>query len=153
MYRLSKAVIVASALSIAAAAVPAAADPVEQRKELMKTVVKSLKVVIPMVKGEVPFDGFLAADAMRTMNGVPDKFVKLFPEGTGIGAHPKTEASLKIWQNMKDFVAKAEGLKVASAQSEAAADKGLDELKAAVFGTLVKTCKGCHEAYRIKKEK
>lgn len=152
MNRLFKAVIIASAMSVSVAATTAIAGPVEDRKELMKSVGKSLKVAIPMVKGEVPFDGFLAAEAMRTINGVPDKFAKLFPEGSG--KHPKTEASPKIWQDMKGFLAKAEELKAASALALAAADKDdADAFKAAVFGSLVKTCKGCHEGFRIKKDK
>jgi len=151
MNRLYKAVIVASAMSIAVVTT-AVAGPVEDRKELMKSVGKSIKVAVPMAKGEVPFDGFLAAEAMRIMNGVPDKFVKLFPEDSG--KHPKTEASPKIWQDMKGFLAKAEELKSASAQAMAAADKeDAAAFKAAVFGPLVKSCKGCHEGYRIKKDK
>ncbi len=151
MNRLYKAVIVAGALSVAASAA-AVAGPVEDRKELMKSVGKSIKFVVPMAKGEVPFDGFLAAEAMRIINEVPDKYVKLFPEGSD--KHPKTEASPKIWQDMKGFLAKAEDLKTASAQAMAAADKeDAAAFKAAVFGPLVKACKGCHEAYRIKKDK
>ena len=150
MNRLYKAAIIASAMSVTVATT-AIAGPVEERKELMKSVGKSLKVAIPMVKGEAPFDAAKAEEAMRTINGVPDKFAKLFPEGSG--THPKTEASPKIWQDMKGFLAKAEDLKVASAQAMVAAGKGADAFKAAVFGSLVKTCKGCHEGYRIKKDK
>ena len=151
MKRLYKAVIVANVLSVAASA-SAVAGPVDDRQELMKSVGKSIKFVVPMAKGEVPFDGFLAAEAMRTINSVPDKYVKLFPEGSG--NHPKTEASPKIWQDMKGFLAKAEELKTASAQAMAAADKeDAAAFKAAVFGPLLKACKGCHEGYRIKKDK
>lgn len=150
MNRLYKAVIAASVLSVAAAAT-AVAGPVEDRKELMKSVGKSMKLAVPMAKGEAPFDAAKAAEAMRTINGVPDKFVKLFPEGSG--THPKTEASPKIWQDMKGFLAKSEDLKVASAQAIDAAGKGADAFKAALFGPLVKACKGCHEGYRIKKKK
>ena len=148
MNRLYKAVIVSSVLSVAAA-VTAVAGPVEDRQELMKSVGKSLKVAIPMAKGEVPFDAARAAEAMRTINGVPEKFVKLFPEGSDM--HLKTTASPKIWENMKDFLAKSVELKMASAQTMAAAGKGADAFKAAVFGPLLKSCKACHDTYRIKK--
>lgn len=151
MSRLYKAAFVASAVSFAVIANAAVAGPVEDRKELMKSVGKSLKVAIPMVKGEVPFDAAKAEAAMRTINSVPDKFAKLFPEGSDM--HEKTEASPKIWKDMKGFLEKSEALKVASAQAIIAAGKGADAFKASVFGSLVKTCKGCHEGYRIKKEK
>lgn len=150
MNRLCKTVIAASAFSILAA-VSATAGPVEERKELMKTVVKSLKLSIKMVKGEMPYDAAVAAAAMQTIHEVPDKYIKLFPEDSDI--HPDTTASPKIWQDMKGFLERAEDLKVASAKTKDAASQGVDAFKAVLFGELVKTCKGCHETYRIKKEK
>lgn len=127
----------------------ALAGPVEERKELMKTVVKNVKIAVPMAKGEQPYDAAAAKEAMQAINAVPDKFVKLFPEGSH--DHPETEASPKIWENMSDFMSKAENLKQASAETAAAADKGHDAFKAAVFDKLLKTCGACHDAYRIKK--
>lgn len=127
----------------------ASAGPIEDRQELMKSVGKAIKVAVPMAKGEAPYDAAAAKTAMKTMNEVPDKFVKLFPDGTQQGG--ETEASPKIWENMEDFVSKANALKTASAQAMEAADKGQEAFKAALFGSVVKTCKGCHDAYRIKK--
>jgi cytochrome c556 len=148
MNRFYKAVIVASALGVATVS-SAFAGPVEDRKELMKSVVKSVKLAVPMAKGETPFDAAAAAAAMQTINDAAGKFVKLFPEGSG--THPKTEALPKIWQNMNDFKAKAADLQAASAKTKAAAGQGQEAFKAAVFGSLVKTCKACHDTYRIKK--
>ncbi len=148
MNGLYKTLIVASALSLAVAS-SAVAGPVEDRKELMKSVGKSVKLAVPMAKGDVPFDAAAAAAAMQTIHDVPDKFVKLFPEGSD--KHPKTEASPKIWQDMNGFLAKAADLKAASAKTKAAASQGQQAFQAAVFGPLVKACKGCHDAYRIKK--
>ena len=148
MNKFYKAVVVASALGVATVS-SAFAGPVEDRKELMKSVVKSVKLAVPMAKGETPFDAAAAAAAMQTINEVPDKFVKLFPAGSD--KHEKTEASPKIWQNMTDFVAKGADLKAASAKTKAAAGQGQVAFNAAVFGSLVKTCKACHDTYRIKK--
>jgi len=143
-----KMIAVAGCMSMALVSV-AAAGPVEDRKEIMKSVGKAIKAAVPMAKGEVPFDAAAAAAAMKTMNEAPDKFVALFPEGSG--DHPETEASPKIWENKDDFAAKANDLKTASASAIEAAGKGQDAFKAALFGSVVKTCKGCHDAYRIKK--
>ncbi|MFQ5626666.1 MAG: cytochrome c, partial [Methyloligellaceae bacterium] len=63
------------------------------------------------------------------------------------------EASPKIWQDMQGFLAKAEDLKTASAKARDAASQGQDAFKAVLFADLVKACKGCHDAYRIKKKK
>lgn len=149
MNGLFKSIVVACGMSVALASA-AAADPVEERKELMKSVGKSMKIAVPMAKGETAYDAAAAADAMKTINGVPDKFVTLFPAGSD--QDPDTTASPKLWENMDDFKAKANGLKEASADAIDAAAKGHEEFKAALFGSVAKTCKGCHEAYRIKKE-
>ena len=143
MNTLCKAVIVASTLSVASAA-SAVAGPVEDRKELMKSVVKSVKIAVPMAKGEVTFDAAAAAAAMQTINDVPDKFVKLFPEGSD--KHPDTEAAPKIWQDMKGFQAAAAKLKASALSGVDAANKGEGAFKAA-FTALIENCKGCHKAY------
>lgn len=143
-----KTLAIAGGMSVALAGITMA-GPVEDRKEVMKSVGKAIKAAVPMAKGEAPYDAAAAAAAMKTMNEAADKFVKLFPEGSE--SHPETEASPKIWQNMDDFVAKANDLKTASATAIDEAAKGQDAFKAALFGSVVKTCKGCHDAYRIKK--
>jgi len=143
-----KTVVLAGAFGIAVSSA-VAAGPIEERQELMKSVGKSIKVAVPMAKGEAPYDAEAAKAAMKTINEVPDKFVKLFPDGSQEGG--ETEASPKIWENMEDFMAKANALKTASAEAMEAADKGQEAFKGAVFGSVVKTCKGCHDAYRIKK--
>lgn len=148
MKNILKTLAVASGLGIAVASV-AMAGPVEDRKEIMKSVGKAIKAAVPMAKGEVPFDAAAATAAMKTMNEGAEKFVALFPEGSG--DHPETEASPKIWENKDDFAAKANDLKTASAEAIEAAGKGQEEFKAALFGSVVKTCKGCHDAYRVKK--
>lgn len=144
-----KSIAIAAGMSVALATA-SAASPEAERQELMKTVVKSLKSVIPMAKGEAEYDAAAAKAAMEAMNAVPDKFVLLFPEGSTKEAD--TEASPKIWENFEDFKAKANELKTASASAMEAADKGQEAFKAALFGPVTNTCKGCHEAYRIKKE-
>lgn len=148
MNGISRTIIVAGAFCVGAA-VSAIAGPAEERQELMKSVGDAVKVAVPMAKGEAAYDAAAASKAMRTIGSVPDKFVKLFPKGSETGA--KTEASPKIWEDMKGFLAKAEDLKTASAAAVDAAAKGQDAFKAAVFGSLLKSCKGCHDAYRIKK--
>lgn len=148
MIRICRTVFIAGAVGVGAT-VAALAGPIEDRQELMESVGKSMKVAVPMAKGEAPFDASAAKEAMQTINEVPDKFVKLFPEGTQEGG--ETEASPKIWENMSDFMAKAEALEKASAEAMEAADKGQEAFKTAVFESLAKACKSCHDAYRIKK--
>jgi len=62
------------------------AAAVKERRHLMKEVVApAAKLGGQMVKGVKPFDAAAAAKAMNEINGVPDKYVKLFPKGTAHG--------------------------------------------------------------------
>ncbi|MEC9368489.1 MAG: cytochrome c [Pseudomonadota bacterium] len=145
---LVRSAILVGAVAFGALAAVAADDPIKARKELMKQVGASTKAASEMVSGKVDFDQAKAAEAMKTIAAVPDQYVKLFPDTSKTGG--ETEASPKIWEDMAGFVAAAEKLKVAAAQGEEAAKQGIGAYKAA-FGELVKNCKSCHEAYRVKK--
>ncbi|GAB4225165.1 MAG: cytochrome c [Methyloligellaceae bacterium] len=128
----------------------AAGDPIKERKELMKNVVgKNTKLAGGMVKGEVPFDAAKAAEAMKAIAAAPEKFITLFPKGSETGG--ETTAAPKIWEDRKGFEDWATKLNKAATAASEAAGQGADAFKVA-FGELVKTCKGCHQSYRIKKE-
>lgn len=125
---------------------------IKQRQKLMKGVGDAAKTVGKMVKGTDPYDADVAAAAMKKINNVPDQYVKLFPEGTSNKDDPDTEASPKIWTDLKTFGEKAQKLKAASAKAADAAAQGEDAFKPA-FANLTKVCKDCHESFRIEKEK
>ncbi|MDA7946031.1 MAG: cytochrome c [Hyphomicrobiaceae bacterium] len=148
MKNLCKSVIAAGALAVVATG-SFADEPAKERQELMKTVKKAVQVLVPMAKGEAPYDAKAAVDAMKAINGVPDPFVALFPKGSETGHD--TEASPKIWENPAGFKAKAEEMKTASAEGIKQAGEGVDALKAVLFGQVLKTCKSCHDEYRVKK--
>lgn len=150
MRNLCKSVVVAGALAVLATG-SFADDVIKERQELMKTVGKSAKILVPMAKGETTYDAAAAVDAMKAINKVPDAFVDLFPKGSEKGGD--TEASPKIWENPEDFKAKAAALKKASAEGIEQAGQGVDALKGVLFDSVLKACKNCHDEYRIKKEK
>lgn len=141
--------VVLGAFAVIATGAIAADDPIKARQELMKSVGDSTKLSAQMVKGKMPFDSLTAEDAMQTIADVPDKYVTLFPSGSDKG---ETEAAPRIWEDMAGFKAAAEKLKTAALNGVKAAGNGEAAFKAA-FGELVKNCKGCHQDYRIKKEK
>ena len=94
------------------------AAAVKERRHLMKEVVApSAKLGGQMVKGVKPFDAAAAAKAINEINGVPDKYVKLFPKGTAHGEIADSEAKAKIWEDFANCEATAMKLKDASAQS------------------------------------
>jgi cytochrome c556 len=129
------------------------AAAVKERRHLMKDVVGAgAKLGNQMVKGDVPFDAGKATKAMNDINGVPDKYVTLFPKGTEHGAIADSEAKPAVWEDFDKFKATAAKLKDASAKTAGAAAQGKDAFTAA-FNDMTKVCKECHETFREKEEK
>lgn len=142
------AAVVAAALAGGAAF---AADPIETRKATMKAIGGAFGgVMVKMVKGEIPYDAAAAKAAGATIVEKAAAFdtVALFPKGSETGGD--TTASPKIWADQAGFKAAYDKFKAAAAAQTPNADKGLDQLKVAV-AELGKTCKGCHDDYRIQK--
>ncbi len=128
----------------------AAADPVEDRRALMKkTVLPNTKLSGGMAQGKIPFDAAKAEAAARAIANVPKKFVKLFPEDSA--GDPESEAKDTVWSDMKGFLAAADKLTVSATAAADAAAKGPEAFKGA-FVKMTQSCKGCHEVYRLKKE-
>lgn len=140
---------VAMALAVALTGVSAAQDAIAQRKAFMKSVGAATKLSNEMIKGEKPFDAKAAADGMDKIATGLDGFVKQFPKGTETGG--ETTVSLKVWEEPQDFEAKAKAFAATAAKAAAEAGNGADAFKAA-FGDVGKSCKGCHEVYRIPKK-
>ncbi len=98
----------------------------------MKNVVGAgAKLGNQMVKEDVPFDAGKATKAMNDINGVPDKYVTLFPKGTEHGAIADSQAKPEIWEDFDKFKATAAKLKDASAKAAGAAAQGKDAFTAA----------------------
>ena len=126
---------------------------VKERRHLMKDIVgPAAKLGNQMVKGDVSFDAGKATKAMNDINGVPDKYVTLFPKGTEHGAIADSEAKPAIWEDFDKFKATAAKLKDASAKAAGAAAQGKDAFGAA-FTDMTKVCKECHETFREKVER
>jgi cytochrome c556 len=132
---------------------------VKERRDLMKkTVAPAAKLGGQMIKGVKPYDAAEAAKAMNEINGVPNKYVTLFPKGTEHGGvadsqipdkDDQSEAKPEIWEDFDNFKALATKLKDASAKAAGAAEQGKGTFTAA-FNDMTKVCKECHEKYREK---
>ena len=142
-------ILATAAFGIAIGAAAASEDPIATRKTIMKSVGASLKVVVPMVKGEADYDAVKAGLAARVIQNGAIGFPHYFPKGSESGG--ETEAAPKIWQDMAGFTSRAAGLERDAGAAIEAAAKGADAFRAA-FGKLVENCKGCHENYRVKKK-
>lgn len=122
-------------------------NPVKKRQELMKANGDAMKVVVPMIKGEKPYDSEAAAKAMSTVSGSIDEFVTLFPDDSKPASGAKTYAKPEVWDDKANFDSKAGDAKEATAKAAEAASGGLDSFKTA-FGAVGQSCKACHEKYR-----
>ena len=128
----------------------ATADPHEDREALMKSFGKALGQVVPVAKGEKPFDAAKVQDALATLNERVQKLdvAVLFPKGS---TSKKSAASPKIWEDWAGFTASADKLKtdVAAAAANPPADVAALQQQ---LGTIGEECGTCHKTFRLKKD-
>ena len=121
---------------------------VKQRMELMKGIAEQMKALKPMMDGKAAYDPAGVAKAAEAIAAHATRIAQSFPKGST--EHP-SEASPKIWTDWDGFEASAEALRKHASALKADAGKGAGAAKA-LFAEMAKTCKGCHEGYRVKKQ-
>jgi cytochrome c556 len=139
-----------SALATLALAVAAhAADPaavIKYRQSTMSALGGHMSSANAILKGEAGQKAHLAAHLdgiVATAKMARD----LFPAGSDKG---ETNALPAVWEKGADFQKAAAALEVATAKLSAAKPGDAEAVKAA-FGEVGKACKGCHDAFRMKK--
>jgi cytochrome c556 len=140
---------VAAGVAVLASGVSVAQDAIAARKAYMKAVGAAAKASNEMIKGEKPYDAKAAAEHMTKISSGWSTFAKNYPKGTETGG--ETTASPKIWENFQDFDAKGIAMAAAAKKAGDGAAGGLDAFKAG-WAEVGKTCKGCHEVYRVQKK-
>ena len=127
--------------------VPANADPLADREAVMKANGKAVGALVPIVKGEAPFDAAVVAAGLAVLNDSAKAIdtAALFPDNLA-----GESGSPKIWEDRAGFTAAMDKFK---ADAAAAAASPAEDLAAfqAQFGTVTQNCSACHETYRIKK--
>ena len=140
--------IILSAVFVTSVAI-AGSDPIKARQHLMEETRDGAKVIGGMLKGEKPFDAEAAMVALNTWKRTATEAGDLFPEGSETGHD--TEAKSTIWSDREGFDEKMAIFNTQVDAAIAANPDNLDALKAAA-GPVFKSCKGCHEGYRVDKE-
>jgi len=119
-----------------------------ERMMSMKSMGDGMKSIAAMVTGKAPYDAAktkaIAGEIGKHATSIP----KQFPKGSIKGP---SEALPAIWKDWNAFKGHADGLAKLAGQLAASADAG----KAAalgVFAKMGKSCSGCHQDYRKKKE-
>ena len=121
-------------------------DLVKTREDLMKQNNAHAKTVVQMMKGQRPFDAKAVEAAFAQWAETAQKLPSLFPDNAKTGGDNR--ASPKIWENKKDFEAKAAAFAKSVADSRAKAMESLDGLRATI-PVVGKACDNCHENYRL----
>ena len=124
---------------------------IKARHMLMDNAGFAAKTAGQMVKGAAPYDPLKAGLALRMIQTTAHTMANYFPEASKPAAGSKSEAAPKIWSDMAGFLAEVEKFKAASTAAVKPAGQGLEAFRGA-FLQVVKSCKSCHESYRIKKE-
>ena len=142
-----KLVLAISALAIAGSA--AFADPIADRKALMKANGAAAGSLAPFVKGEKAYD---AAEVLAALTKLSEDAQKmdvevLWPAGSDTG---DTTSSPKIWEDKAGFQAAVDKFKADTAAAVAAATADVEALKVQ-FGAIGANCGGCHQTFRVKK--
>ena len=133
-------------LLLPAAPVLAGDSPQEARHEMMEDVGGAAKKISKMLKGEAEFDAAVANGGLQVWAESAKTFGDLFPEGSESGFD--TEAKATIWTDRAGFEEALMAFTEKADAAVAANPQDLDGLKAAA-GPVFKTCKSCHESYRI----
>ena len=122
------------------------------RHENFKSLGSTFKGLNDELKKDAPDKAVMAAAGAK-MKAASAKLPTWFPKGSGIEVDPKSEAKAEVWSDaagfagaVKNFQAEAGKLQIATASGDVAAIKA----QARATGGA---CKGCHDKYRVPKDK
>lgn len=134
----------------------AVADPIEKavkaRQGYYTMLAANLGPLSAMAKGELDYNepaAVLHGSNIEALAGYD--LTMHFPEGSSADQLGKaTEAKAKIWADLDDFGKKFADFQQAAAGAGESVKGGRGNVGAVVKG-LGKTCKSCHDDYRVKK--
>ncbi|SMH35883.1 c-type cytochrome [Azospirillum agricola] len=131
-----------------------AADPAEQVKDRQQTMKKlggGMGAVAKFVKNEgaTAEDAAKGADAVLAVAKMDPKAI--FPEGTAVGVSDSA-AKPELWASWSTAQERWSAMRPAAEKLEAAIKGGDRAQIAQALGATSKTCGGCHEDFRVKKQ-
>lgn len=131
-------------LAVAAVTGTAVADDIaHERHELMEGVRDATKPVGAMLKGEQEFDAETLQASLAVFADAGARLGDMVPKGSEGG-----EAAPAIWEDMAGFKAEINKWRDATAAAIAADPQDLASARP-VVGPVLKSCKSCHDGYRI----
>jgi cytochrome c556 len=133
-----------AAMSLAATG----ADAIKARQDLMKANGDATKPIVPMLKGQAPFELATVQKALKTYANAAAKMPDLFPADSKTGE--KTQALPAIWEGDNKADLDGRFKKLGTDAAEALASVKDDASFKAVMPNFYKNCGGCHEKYKAK---
>jgi len=121
---------------------------VMKRMMAMKDMGDGMKSLAAMVTGKVPFASPKIKEIAVSLKGHAADIPGLFPKGSVKGP---SEATPAIWKNWAEFQRIAKDLEDLAGQLEGDASNS-KPAALALFAKIGKSCSGCHQDYRKKKE-
>ncbi len=122
---------------------------VMKRMMAMKSMGDGMKDLSQMVTGKTAFDAAKVTGIAKSLKQHAAEIPEQFPKGS---MQKPTEALPVIWEKWDDFKGHAENLAELAGELEAAAASG-KAASLATFAKIGRTCSGCHQDFRMKKEK
>lgn len=120
-------------------------EAITARQACMKANGKAMGIMVPMIKGEAPYDAAAVKAALSTTEAACAKWAEFWPADSATSKTLKTRALPAIWTDPKGFEA-AGGIEY-KAFTELAATTDEAGFKAK-FPALGAACGGCHEKFR-----
>lgn len=121
---------------------------IDVRQTNFEEIGDAFKAIRGQLEGDSPDFAVIEASA-TTINTNAQKIGDHFPEGTGMDAGSDTEALATIWEKPEEFAAAHQASVDASEGLIAAAQLGEASAVQAQVGELGKSCKGCHDNFRV----
>ena len=118
------------------------------RKSVMKAVGGTMGGLAAVLKKQASAEH--AVPLAHTMYQLSKVVPHVYPEGSDFG---ETRALLAIWEKRVEFKAAVEAFQAAALNISKVSHSGDIAAYGAAFGQLGKSCKGCHENFRKKKDK
>jgi cytochrome c556 len=146
-----KLILAAFGLSLAATAAYAGAadDAITGRQGCMKAHIASMKIMVPMTKGEAPYDNAAIQATLDAEGPACADWDKWWSADVKDGGTLKTHAKPEIWSDAKGFADAGGVWYKAYTAVKASADEAAFK---AAFPALGAACGGCHEKFRTSME-
>lgn len=140
----------AAALSFGlSSAAMAEMGPIEARQACMKATGKMMGVMVPIIKGEKPYDKAAVDGAVAATEAACAGWAGWWGEDTKPGGAVETWAKAEVWTDKAGFEAASMAFVNALGGVKASADEA--SFKAA-FPALGNSCRDCHEKFRRPKD-